>query len=179
MKKKVYLAGAMACYGKDDTTAKDWRNQAKRWFKDQTDNFKVISPTDYYEYGNTFHQTEKEVMRFDLRKVKEADVVLVNLNDLSKSLGTSDEILFAYLNNIPIIGFLKPKVYVYNSSEVYNVDEEIAQLHPWKREQLDRIECAHDGMVKALVEGLDEGQQKILVKSLLNLRTFFDSYKKD
>ena len=36
----------------------------------------------------------------------------------------------------------------------------------------------HDGMVKALVEGLDEGQQKILVKSLLNLRTFFDSYKK-
>lgn len=31
----------------------------------------------------------------------------------------------------------------------------------------------HDGMVKALVEGLDEGQQKILVKSLLNLRTFF------
>ena len=37
----------------------------------------------------------------------------------------------------------------------------------------------HDGMVKALVEGLDEGQQKILVKSLLNLRTFFDFYKKD
>ena len=37
----------------------------------------------------------------------------------------------------------------------------------------------HDGMVKALVEGLDEGQQKILAKSLLNLRTFFDSYKKD
>ena len=37
----------------------------------------------------------------------------------------------------------------------------------------------HDGMVKALVEGLDEGQQKILVKSLLNLTTFFDSYKKD
>ncbi len=37
----------------------------------------------------------------------------------------------------------------------------------------------NDGMVKALVEGLDEGQQKILVKSLLNLRTFFNSYKKD
>ena len=36
----------------------------------------------------------------------------------------------------------------------------------------------HDRMVKALVEGLDEGQQKILVKSLLNLRTFFNSYKK-
>ena len=36
----------------------------------------------------------------------------------------------------------------------------------------------HVGMVNALVEGLDVGQQKILVKSLLNLRTFFNSYKK-
>ena len=37
----------------------------------------------------------------------------------------------------------------------------------------------HDGMVKALVEGLDEGQQNILVTSLLNLRRIFESYKKD
>ena len=144
MKRKVYLAGAMACYGKNSTEAKGWRNQAKKWFKESTDNFKVISPTDYYEYGETFHQTEKEVMRFDLRKVKSADIVLVNLNDLHKSLGTSDEILFAYLNGIPVIGFLKPETNLYNS------DEEIAKLHPWKREQLDRIECAHDGMVKAM-----------------------------
>lgn len=36
----------------------------------------------------------------------------------------------------------------------------------------------HDGMIQALMEDLDEQQQKILVKSLLNLRKFFDAYKK-
>ena len=36
----------------------------------------------------------------------------------------------------------------------------------------------HDGMIQAVLKDLDEEQQKILVKSLLNLRTFFDSYRK-
>ena len=35
----------------------------------------------------------------------------------------------------------------------------------------------HDGMIQAVLKDLDEEQQKILVKSLLNLRTFFDSYR--
>ena len=36
----------------------------------------------------------------------------------------------------------------------------------------------HDGMIQAVLKDLDEEQQKILVKSLLNLRTFFGSYRK-
>ena len=36
----------------------------------------------------------------------------------------------------------------------------------------------HDGMIQAVLKDLDEEQQKILVKSLLTLRTFFDSYRK-
>lgn len=36
----------------------------------------------------------------------------------------------------------------------------------------------HDGMIQAVLKDLDEEQQKILVKSLLNLRAFFDSYRK-
>lgn len=35
----------------------------------------------------------------------------------------------------------------------------------------------HDGMVQALIRDLDEEQQKILVHSLLNLKTFFNTYK--
>lgn len=35
----------------------------------------------------------------------------------------------------------------------------------------------HDGMIQALMQDLDEEQQRILVKSLLNLRRFFDAYK--
>ena len=36
----------------------------------------------------------------------------------------------------------------------------------------------HDGMIQAVLKDLDEEQQKILVKSLLNLKAFFDSYRK-
>lgn len=35
----------------------------------------------------------------------------------------------------------------------------------------------HDGMIQAVLKDLDEEQQEILVKSLLNLRAFFDSYQ--
>ena len=35
----------------------------------------------------------------------------------------------------------------------------------------------HDGMIQAVLKDLDEEQQKILVKSLMNLRVFFDSYR--
>lgn len=35
----------------------------------------------------------------------------------------------------------------------------------------------HEGMIQAVLKDLDEEQQEILVKSLLNLREFFDSYR--
>lgn len=35
----------------------------------------------------------------------------------------------------------------------------------------------HEGMIQAVLEDLDEEQQSVLVKSLLNLRKFFDSYE--
>lgn len=37
----------------------------------------------------------------------------------------------------------------------------------------------HDGMIQAVLKDLTEEQQEILVKSLLNLRVFFDSYQKN
>lgn len=35
----------------------------------------------------------------------------------------------------------------------------------------------HEGMIQALMKDLDEQERGILVKSLLNLRGFFDAYK--
>ena len=76
-------------------------------------------------------------MRFDLRMVREADVVLVNLKDLQTSLGSSDEIFYAFIKGKPIIGFLE------DESEVKNI-------HPWKIEQIDRIESGENAMENAL-----------------------------
>ena len=76
-------------------------------------------------------------MRFDLRKVKESRVVLVNLESLDKSLGTSDEILYAYLNDVPVIGFLE--------------DESLINtVHEWKLCQIDRIETGNGAQERAM-----------------------------
>lgn len=34
----------------------------------------------------------------------------------------------------------------------------------------------HEGMIQAVLKDLEEDQQKVLVKSLMNLRAFFESY---
>lgn len=135
---KIYLAGAMQIYGEESEKARKWRNEVKEYFSNYCLGFECISPVDFYEYGSNCSQSEREAMRFDLRKVKEADVILVNLNDVRKSLGTSDEILYAYVEGKPIIGFITE-----------DVDNVVNYVHPWKFEQLDRIETGENSMIRA------------------------------
>ena len=145
MKKKVYLAGCIGEYYRNGSKSypEEWRKEAIRFFEKYSTDFSCCNPMDYYKYDCDYHQTEFEVMRFDLRKVKEADIILVNIKDLDKSLGTSDEILYAYLDGKPIIGFYQT-----------NSETEEIYVHPWKNEQIDRIEIgetALDDAVKYIV----------------------------
>lgn len=126
----------MGCYGIGAEYPKKWRKIVEEKINRQYYNFICINPVDYFEYGKNHHKSEREVMRFDLRMVKATDVVLVNLKDLNKSLGTSDEIIYAWNNDIPVIGFLE--------------EGDIADVHPWKIEQIDRIETGKDAIQKAI-----------------------------
>lgn len=139
MNKTIYLAGAMSCYYNTDKHdyPKQWRENVKELVKKFHDDITVISPIDYYEIGKNCHKSESEVMRFDLRMVREADIVLVNLKDLYTSLGTSDEIFYAFISGKPIIGFIEDKL-------------EYATIHPWKIEQIDRIETGENAMKRAI-----------------------------
>lgn len=135
-KRIIYLVGAMSCYGYNGEYPKKWRKEVEEYFEKYSDSFVCISPTDYYEIGKDYHKSEREVMRFDLRKVRESDIVLVNLKDLDKSVGTSDEILYAFIRGIPVIGFTE--------------NESVENIHPWKIEQLDRIETGTNAMQKVM-----------------------------
>lgn len=139
MKRNVYLAGAMSCYFNTEQCnyPKQWREDAKKYVKGFYDDITIISPTDYFEIGKNYHKSEFEVMRFDFRMVREADIILVNLKDLEKSLGTSDEILYAFISGKPVIGFLED-------------DSDIKSIHPWKVEQIDRIETGKNSMKIAI-----------------------------
>lgn len=139
MNRVVYLAGAMSCYFNTEQHdyPKKWREDAKKYVKKLYDDITMVSPTDFYQIGKNYHQSEIEVMRFDLRMVRESDIVLVNLRDLHTSLRTSDEILYAFISGKPVIGFLDDESAVKN-------------IHPWKVEQIDRIETGKDSMKRAI-----------------------------
>lgn len=139
MKRQIYLAGAMSCYVNTDQHdyPKKWRTEVKERVIKYYDDITIVSPTDFYEIGQNYHKSESEVMMFDLRMVRESDIILVNLKDLNSSIGTSDEIFYAFIKNKPIIGFLE------DESEIKNV-------HPWKIEEIDRIETGKDAMKNAL-----------------------------
>lgn len=140
---KIYLAGAMGCYGSKDDEAKKWREEVKQYFFRWGEPYRVISPMDYYCYSSDDSKKPSETMRFDLRKVKESNLILVNLKDLDKSLGTSDEIFYAYMQGIPVVGFLQTEKEL-EESKVMNI------VHSWKYEQIDRIETGKNAMEKAI-----------------------------
>lgn len=139
MNRNLYLAGAMSCYfnTEQDNYPKQWRDEVKAYVNKYYNDITVASPTDFYEIGNDYYKSESEPMRFDLRMVRESDIILVNLKDLHKSLGTSDEIFYAFIKGKPIIGFLEDET-------------EYENIHPWKLEQIDRIETGQDAMINAL-----------------------------
>ena len=139
MKYFVYLAGAMSCYYKEGKVEKatEWRERAEKYFDSYSETIRCINPMRYFSIGDNYHTSDYEPMRFDLRKVKESRVVLVNLEALDKSLGTSDEILYAYLNNIPIVGFLEDESLLYT-------------IHEWKNCQIDRIEYGEGAQERAM-----------------------------
>lgn len=139
--KGIYLAGAMETYEEKTDKAKEWRELCKEWFKIYCDNFKAISPPDYYEYGANYHKTDAEVFKFDLRKVREADVILVNLSDIRKSIGTCMELKEANTYDIPVIGFL---------DEELPVEEMVQLIHPWVYYCCDRIETGVNSMELAM-----------------------------
>ena len=121
--------------------AEEWRIHVKDFFEKNNDDYKVINPTDYYQYGKNYHKTDKEVFRFDLRKVSNSDIVLVNLNDIRKSIGTCIEVYEAYKNNIPVVGFLNDEL---------PVEEMIKLIHPWIYCCVDRIETGKESLNKVL-----------------------------
>lgn len=139
-KKTIYLAGSMEAISDED--AKKWRKEVKKYYIDNSLDFECINPLDYYSYRESYHTNDFEVFRFDIQKIKTSDLVLVNLDHIRNSVGTCDEIMYAYLNDIPVIGFLE-------TENILPENAIIKTVHPWKYLQINRIETGKNAMQKA------------------------------
>jgi len=133
----IYLAGAMSGMSFEEQTK--WRQKVKDaiLYGGYGYNFKPIfvDPTQYYNFEEVSHKSEKEVMNFDLYKVRTSDLIVVNFNDPS-SLGAAIEIAVAHEYRIPVIGL--------NQNNV--------SLHPWLECMCDRICSDMRELVSHIVE---------------------------
>ena len=135
MTKTIYLAGGMQKFGKDDfDKSNDWRVYTKKALEGYEGDYKVsvVNPNDFFSFADNprKHDSEREVMNYDLHRVRSADLIIVNFND-PKSIGTAMEIAIAHEYGIPVIGLL----------------EEDCELHPWLVCMTERIFDDKDKMI--------------------------------
>lgn len=123
----IYLCGGMGKFGKDNFhKGNNWRTYCKSILKKYECDYKVrvTNPNDYFSFADDppEYQSQREIMEFDLNRVRNADLLIVNFNDMY-SLGSMSEIAIAYEKKIPIVGI--------------NLDNQ--GLHPWQIEMCNRI----------------------------------------
>ena len=131
----IYTAGGMGKFGKENfDEGNKWRKYCKQALETHECDYKVkvVNPNDYFNFVDEppLYNTQDEVMRFDLRKLRESNLVIMNFNDMY-SLGSMAEIAIAYDRGIPVIG----------------LNESDQNLHPWQVCMCERIFTDIDTML--------------------------------
>ena len=126
-KLKVYLAGAMS--GKTKEEMDSWRLAAyKELVRFAEGRLNVIDPSFYYNTSmdsDVWDYKDKEYIRWELRNVKNCNLLIARVEDGFSSLGTMAEITTAYNHDIPII------LYVDNKHN--------QEIHPFISEMCDKV----------------------------------------
>jgi nucleoside 2-deoxyribosyltransferase len=116
----VYLCGPI--FGCTDHECKDWREAVK-------DRLPYTLDPMRRDYRGKEDESVNEIVELDKRDVEAADIVLVNYD--KPSVGTSMEVLWAWLKETPVIVVCKPETVVspwmrYHSTKiVHSFDEAI------------------------------------------------------
>lgn len=113
----IFLSGAMT--GLSELEQKNWREYFKDYFKTE---YYIIDPT-VFDAEDEDKETQEFGHTYDLCGIINCDYFIVNLNKAAQSVGTCQEIMFAWLLKKPIIGFWESK-------------DLVQPLHPWIENKL-------------------------------------------
>ncbi|WP_024346086.1 nucleoside 2-deoxyribosyltransferase [Lacrimispora indolis] len=144
--KHVWLCGASEKVSFEESNR--WREECVERFKDNSKYFRAWNPNDYYNYDEQLHKSDTEIIRFCYNKVEQADVILVNLQNIRQSVGSLMEIAWAYLLRKPIVGFLEDD-HIDIGGGILPLDLKNV-CHPWVIECCDRIETGNSAIEDAL-----------------------------
>lgn len=113
----IFLSGAMT--GLSELEQKNWRE----YFNDHFEGtYYIIDPT-VFDAEDEDKETQELGHVYDLYGIINCDYFIVNLNKAAQSVGTCQEIMFAWLLKKPIIGFWESK-------------DLVQPLHPWIENKL-------------------------------------------
>lgn len=125
---KIYTAGKMS--GLSFEEQMQWRAELEYKLRKITDEpVTFIHPPSYYNYENKFHNTESEIKEWELNKIRECDIVVVNLDGIADSIGTHIEL--GFINGVNMLG--GKHIYVVGIGKAEN-------LHPWIELSMLRVE---------------------------------------
>ena len=90
-----------------------WRDEVFRYARACDWYMRVFDPTDYFDYAwsDPFTKSDKQIREFYYEAIRSARLILVNLNNTDKSVGTGMEIAYANCKGKTIIGFGTTNVY--------------------------------------------------------------------
>lgn len=136
----IYLCGGMGKFGKDNfDEGNAWREYITEVLEGcVAPKYRVYccNPNHYYNFlDDSTYDSESEIMNFDIRKVKQSDLIIVYFND-PNSIGSACELAIAHDNDIPIIGLKEPDV----------------ELHPWLTEMTDKMFTDMDELLTYIKE---------------------------
>lgn len=138
--KNFYLCGGMGSFGKERfDESNEWRVDIKNQIEEiSNEKVKCCNPNDHFNFlDDSTYNTEREVMNYDLHKVRNSHLVIVNFNDPS-SIGSACEMAIAFERKIPIIGLCE------------NGEEDI--LHPWLKQFCERIFTDREDLIYYLIQ---------------------------
>lgn len=126
---RAYLSGASKALSDNGAS---WRENMEYWLKQY--DLTAFNPNKHYDYKKQYPSTTKECMTLYLEHLKRCDIVIVNLDNTDKSVGTGAEIGYALALNKPIYGF---KSDMYNETiydwiaescwKIFNSEIEVAE----------------------------------------------------
>lgn len=140
---QIYLAGGMQGLTFDEMNG--WRNKIIKSLKPQWEmdtlmfsgypSVKCINPCDFYNFETVEYKTQREVMEYDLHRVRTSQLIIVDFTHKPNSIGTTMELAVAREHRIPIIG-------VCIDNAVYDT------LHPWQIECCTRLCKSYDELIE-------------------------------
>lgn len=141
-KTRIYTAGKMS--GTSFKSQMQWRIELEegiRWRTDKAVSF--IHPPMYYNYEGISQKTEAEIKEWELNKLCQCQVMVVNLDGVNTSTGTHIELGVANAMNM------------FGSGHIFIIGiGDPDGLHPWIRDSLFRHEANIESACKYIVNYL-------------------------